>query len=408
MKLIQILKKNAIPSFCSSNSQVIEILFKFCKFHKVPLLVESTSNQVNQYGGYSNNTPKEFIKKIKKIAEKEKFNKKKLFFGGDHLGPLPWKLHKSREALRRSIRLIRSYINADYQKIHIDTSIKCLNDNKINNKIVFERTALIFRKLNLDKYKNLFFVFGTEVPLSGGNDKSKIKQTSITQIKEEHKNFKNLLKSETNSFALVIEPGMKFMHNNVTKPIFKNFVIKKKFSKKNNFIFEAHSTDYQQINTLKKLVSNNFKFLKVGPELTYELTRSILFMEKLEKTLNYKSNFSKVLYLEMKKNRKYWLSYFNNKKKTVFDKIVKSKFDRTRYYLERKKVLKAINILKNNINNLELNKILIKLRRKDKKYFIKIKKVFRLNNFQTLNYFYLNKVLIKYFKACDFKLNNLV
>ena len=237
------------------------------------------------------------------------------FFGGDHLGPLPWKLHKSREALRRSIRLIRSYINADYQKIHIDTSIKCLDDNKINNKIVFERTALIFRKLNLDKYKNLFFVFGTEVPLSGGNDRSKIKQTTITQIREEHKNFKNLLKSETNSFALVIEPGMKFMHNNVTKPIFKNFVIKKKFSKKNNFIFEAHSTDYQQINTLKKLVSNNFKFLKVGPELTYELTRSILFMEKLEKTLNYKSNFSKILYLEMKKNRKYWLSYFNNKKK---------------------------------------------------------------------------------------------
>ena len=40
-------------------------------------------------------------------------------------------------------------------------------------------------------------------------------------------------------------------------------------------------------------MSNNFKFLKVGPELTYELTRSILFMEKLEKTLNYKSNFSK-------------------------------------------------------------------------------------------------------------------
>ena len=45
MKLIQILKNNALPSLCSSNSQVIEILFKFCKFHNVPLLVESTSNQ---------------------------------------------------------------------------------------------------------------------------------------------------------------------------------------------------------------------------------------------------------------------------------------------------------------------------------------------------------------------------
>ena len=73
------------------------------------------------------------------------------------------------------------------------------------------------------------------------------------------------------------------MHKFLKKPNLKNFSDKKIFSKKNNFVFEAHSTDYQPFSILKKLVDNNFKFLKVGPELTYNYSRSLFFMERLEK-----------------------------------------------------------------------------------------------------------------------------
>ena len=85
------------------------------------------------------------------------------------------------------------------------------------------------------------------------------------------------IKSQSKIFALVIEPGMKYMHSKITSPDFKNFLDKKKFSKKNNFVFEAHSTDYQPLRILKKLTKNNFKFLKVGPELTYNYSRSLFY-----------------------------------------------------------------------------------------------------------------------------------
>jgi len=76
MKINKVIKKNALPSFCSSNSIVLSNLIKFCKFNNLPILIESTSNQVNQFGGYSKKTPNAFIKTVKRIARKENFNLK--------------------------------------------------------------------------------------------------------------------------------------------------------------------------------------------------------------------------------------------------------------------------------------------------------------------------------------------
>ena len=405
MSLNQIIKKKALPSFCSSNSTVLNTLIKFCKLHNLPILIESTSNQVNQFGGYSNKTPNVFIKTVKQIARKENFNLKKLFFGGDHLGPLPWKNYNSQIAMQNSLKLVKSYLKAGYNKIHLDTSIKCLDDKKINNQLVYNRTSFIFKKLNLKKYiSKIFFVFGTEVPLSGGNDTNIISQTSINQIKSEFLSFKKLLGIKKLKFAMVIEPGMKFMHNNIKKPNLINFVQKKKFSKKNNFMYEAHSSDFQSLNTLKNLVKNNFKFLKVGPELTYNLTKSFLYMEKIEiKLIKKKSLFSKILFQHMNKNNTFWISYFKKKKKTTFKEIIKSKFDRTRYYLENKKILTSINLLKKNIDKQNMKQILRYFRKVDQKSIINIKSKLKLSNFDSINYLYLDLVFKKYYKACGFE-----
>ena len=406
MKINTILKKKGLPSFCSSNLIVLNSLMIFCKKNKLPVLIETTSNQVNQYGGYSNKTPKKFISIIKKSAIKRGFDLKRLFFGGDHLGPLPWKNLNNSKALKNSTKLIKYYIEANYKKIHIDTSIKCADDNILDNKTVYNRTAYLFKKLNLKKYSNkIFFVFGTEVPLAGGNDHSKIKQTPLSQIEDDYKNFNKLLiKKKRNIFGLVIEPGMKFMHNSVTKPDLGNFDKKKFFSVKNNFVFEAHSSDYQPFSVLKKLVKNNFKFLKVGPELTYFLTKSILSMENFEsKIFKKKSNFSKSLFFEMKKDKKYWTPYFK-KKDISFNEILKSKYDRTRYYLETKKVLLSIKKLKKNFNSIDIIKFINLFSKKEKKFILKIKNELNLNNFETINYYYLYNIFNKYYKACGFKI----
>ena len=63
MSIHELIKFKSLPSFCTSNFLVLKILIKFCKKNKLPLLIETTSNQVNQFGGYTNLTPKKFTKK---------------------------------------------------------------------------------------------------------------------------------------------------------------------------------------------------------------------------------------------------------------------------------------------------------------------------------------------------------
>ena len=179
MNISKIIKKKSIPSFCTANLVVLKLLIKFCKKNKLPLLLETTSSQVNQYGGYTKTKPRQFYKKIKSLIRKEKFNLNNFFYGGDHLGPLPWKNLSSKKAIKNSIKLVDDYLNSNCSKIHIDTSIKCADDKLLNNDQIFERSVHIIKNLKFkDKVKKVFLVFGTEVPLSGGNDKSKIKKTS--------------------------------------------------------------------------------------------------------------------------------------------------------------------------------------------------------------------------------------
>ena len=231
MKLSQLIKKKALPSFCTSNLDVLKSILIYSKKKKLPCLIESTSNQVNQYGGYTNLKPKQFHKKIFNLAKSINFSKKNLYLGGDHLGPLPWKNEKSKKSLRNSVVLINDYIKANYCKIHLDTSIKCADDKNIDHVKIFDRTKYLLKKINLkNKINRIFLVIGSEVPLSGSNEKGRIKISKINDIRSEIDKFKKLLNKlykKQMSFALVIEPGMRYLNYTISKPKLKNFLQKK-------------------------------------------------------------------------------------------------------------------------------------------------------------------------------------
>ena len=409
MSLEKIFANKALPSFCTSNLLVLERLLIFCKKNKLPALIETTSNQVNQDGGYSKNQPKSFVKKINKLAKRLKVSKKSIYYGADHLGPLPWKKNKTKLALRKSIKLFNLCVKAKYNKIHIDASIRCNEDKLLTKKDIFNRTEYILKNLqNKKNFKKIFFVFGTEVPLAGGNDKNKTNTTEIDEIIQDYNNFSKLHKSakiQVKNFALVIEPGMNFKHKSVVKPNLQNFHIKKKFSKKNNFCFEAHSTDYQKFKTLKNLVKNNFKILKVGPELTYNLIKSLLFMQDIEKKKSGKnSDFKNIVLKKMFANNIYFKDYFKIiGKKKLKKNIFNSYYDRARYYLYSNDVKNSIKTLKININKFTRQDI-IKLLRKKKI----IKKDNNFNSYYNSNFnfiasCFLNIIFLKYYKACGFR-----
>ena len=151
MKINKIIKNKALPSFCTANIDVLNSILYFCRINKLPCLVECTSNQVNQYGGYTNKTPKIFMKEILNLRKKINLSKNQLFLGGDHLGPLPWKNNNKKIALNNSIELINSFLKNGFYKIHIDTSIKCKDDKFINSEIVFNRTNEILKNPKIKK-----------------------------------------------------------------------------------------------------------------------------------------------------------------------------------------------------------------------------------------------------------------
>ena len=194
---------------------------------------------------------------------------------------------------------------------------------------------------------------------------------------------------------------MKYMHSKVLKPNFKSFSQKLRFSKENDFVFEAHSTDFQSQKVLNNLVKNNFKFLKVGPELTFNYSRSLIFMHRIEKNFFKKhSQFTNNILFTMKKNNKYWKDYYH---KNNDYQLINSQLDRMRYYLNKPIISSSVKVLKENINKINFHGDYSLLGKKIKKEFLLLKKKRNFSNFEVLKFIFISKSLNKYYRACGFK-----
>ena len=388
----------SLPSFCTSNQEVLNAIIFFCKSFKLPVLIESTSNQVNQYGGYTKLTPKKFREKVIKIAKYNKLPLSKIIFGGDHLGPLPWKKITKAKALKRGQKLVNLYMHANFKKLHIDTTMRLGNEKNFTANLIMARSKKILKNINKTKLKKTILVLGSEVPPAGGEKFKRIIKSSTNNLISEIENYKNIFNELKikNSLILVVDSGMSFNDVKVFLTKKKLLIQFKKLSKKMNVKYEAHSTDYQTIGELKKLVNSNFKYLKVGPELTFNFTRAILKMSSIEnKHCNHKSNIKNIILKTLKINKKYWISYY---KKNQFKKIPYGQYDRLRYYWSEKNLKKCKEKLFKNINSLDKKIILSQI-----KYHYKID-FKKISNTDLIINSFLYDVLKKYYKACNFKI----
>ena len=90
-----------ITSICSAHPWVLKTALQ----DRGPLLIESTSAQVNQFGGYTNMTPVDFAGFVRQLAAEEGFPADRLILGGDHLGPNPWRDQPAETAMARAEEL---------------------------------------------------------------------------------------------------------------------------------------------------------------------------------------------------------------------------------------------------------------------------------------------------------------
>ena len=112
-----------IPSYCSANELVIEIALRRAKERNIPVLIEATANQVNQFGGYTGMKPADFYQMVLKMARDIDLSENMMILAGDHLGPLTWQKLPEAEAMKNSVELVYRYARAGFTKIHLDLSL---------------------------------------------------------------------------------------------------------------------------------------------------------------------------------------------------------------------------------------------------------------------------------------------
>ncbi len=367
---------SGIASLCSANIYVIKAALRFAKENNIPLLIEATSNQVNQFGGYTGYTPQDFKELVFQCAANEQFPAEKVILGGDHLGPNAWQDKNSHEALLKSENLVAAYVAAGFSKIHLDASMKCADDGKLEEplspEIIAERTARLCKaaESSYDNTKAMShkpnYIIGTDVPIPGGmqEEHSSVRITTAAEVEETvaltRKAFEkyNLHDAWERVIGVVVQPGVEFGDTTVLEyEPEKTKELVSAVLQYDNIVYEAHSTDYQTKESLRRMVQDHFAILKVGPWLTYAFREAIFALATIEKELflgiqNMQlSRIHEILESRMNENPIYWKKYYTgNPQKISFSKKY-SYSDRVRYYWTDKVIDTALTHLLSNLTS---------------------------------------------------------
>lgn len=284
-----------ICSVCSAHPLVIEAALAFDRNSTRKVLIEATSNQVNQFGGYTGMTPADFREFVFAIADKVGFARERIILGGDHLGPNCWQQENADAAMEKSVELVKAYVRAGFSKIHLDASMSCADDSiPLAPETVAERAAVLClaaESVATDcQREQLNYVIGTEVPVPGG-EASAIQSVHITQVEDaantlrtHQKAFiaRGLAEALTRVIAIVVQPGVEFDHSNIIHYQAQEAQALAQWIEKTKMVYEAHSTDYQTQTAYRELVRDHFAILKVGPALTFALREAIFALAQIE------------------------------------------------------------------------------------------------------------------------------
>ena len=368
---------SGVPSFCCANKIVVEAILEQAKKFDDFVVIEATSNQVNQNGGYTKMQPIDFVNLVEDIAKKTDFPTKRIILGGDHLGPLPWCDLPAEEAMKNAEELVTLFVKAGYTKIHLDTSMR-LGDDDVNKPLskdlIAARGARLYKaceeafKERLREHPDSVhpvYVIGSEVPVPGGATKEeKMVVTSPSEFEDTIYSYRKVFMENglddawDNIIAVVIQPGVEFSNSSLRR--YNREDAKKlcrSLKRYPDLVFEGHSTDYQSPNSLKEMVQDGIAILKVGPALTFALREALFQLSNIEKELipdNQQAHFIELLDEEMVKNPKYWEKYYfgNEQEKKLNRKYGFS--DRSRYYMTLPRIEASINKLLNNLENVTI------------------------------------------------------
>lgn len=356
---------SGIYSCCSANEDVIRAVLTRARNTKTVALIESTSNQVNQFGGYTGMTPADFAEFVYKLAKEVGLARHNIFLGGDHLGPLPWTNLEEEEALAHAEKLVCDCIEAGYSKIHLDTSMRVASDNPTQpfpTRICAERgarlclaceKAFLHYKETHPEAEEPVYVIGSEVPVPGGDiNAGQMGVTSPEDALATIDAYKNAFAEAGISYAfdrvvaLVVEMGIEFHEYTLDEYNRRNAADLVKAISSTNLCIEGHSSDYQTEDNLRRLCEDGVAILKVGPAFTFSLREAMFSLEQIERELYFnhpekRSHYRDVLDAVMVENPSSWDLYYSGNEVQRRVSRAYSFYDRSRYYLNDERVKAA-------------------------------------------------------------------
>ena len=347
-----------LPCFCTANEHVLRAVLSYAARTGYPTVIEATCNQVNQDGGYTGMTPKDFMSWLRRMAERAGVPMDQLILGGDHLGPNPWRSEPIERAMEKACELVKLYVEAGFTKIHLDASMACGGEPAPSFGRIAERAAELcaVAEAHAPDPEKLIYIIGTEVPIPGGEteEPDALDVTSAARFFEtlrthrEAWTARGLDSAWSRIVSVVTQPGVDFGHTSVYPFVpEKARPLSDAVLSEGGLTFEAHSTDYQSTEALTELVKKHFFFLKVGPELTFRFREAVWALATIEDNMDVDraSNFRDVMLTQMNAHPGYWQDYYSGTEKELRNLKVFSYSDRIRYYWADEKVADALQAL---------------------------------------------------------------
>jgi D-tagatose-1,6-bisphosphate aldolase subunit GatZ/KbaZ len=370
-----------LPSICSADRFVLEAAVYQAQRDDTVVLIESTCNQVNQFGGYTGMRPVDFRALVTEVAIRQDYPPAGVILGGDHLGPFPWRAEPAAKAMAKARDLVRAYVLAGYSKIHLDCSMRLADDPGVAGDPLSDETATArtvelatvaeaaWRELPAGQPAPLY-VIGTEVPVPGGEQAAQAGPAVTTvaharrtcELCEQAFAAAGLQSAWERVFALVVQPGVEFGDSVVFDYLRSPQALELSGAVEHlpRLVYEAHSTDYQTSTALRSLVDDHFAVLKVGPGLTFALREGLFALAAIEDELCgaspeggarlARSNLREIVDRVMREQPEHWQAYYSGDDAALRLARDFSYSDRIRYYWPQTDVRDAVERLIANLS----------------------------------------------------------
>ena len=383
LRLQDVIRRNrqserlGVYSICSAHPDVIDAGLRQALADGSLLLIESTSSQVNQFGGYTGQTPDQFAAVVRSAAQRRGLNEGMLMLGGDHLGTYPWRDQPSEAALMNARALVRACVLAGYGKIHLDASMACADDNgaRLSDHVIAQRAAVLCR-VSESAYEELplgspplLYVIGSEVPTPGGETHPG-EAPEVTTVEQLHRTLQvfrtafernGVERAWERVIGVVVQTGVEFGENVIFDyDRSKAQPLSAALPEHPCLVYEAHSTDYQSPTALGHMVEDHFGILKVGPALTFGFREAIFALSAIEyewfasKRGFRLSRVREALEAAMLRNPSYWGSHYHGTEEEQQFARAFSYSDRCRYYWSDPAVQQELGRLYGNLSGFSM------------------------------------------------------